>query len=101
MGICFQIFSRLTKIYLFGIVLALLVSAKAFAKKRILMLKEEDACLFQNEIDKLVRIKLLARWFKVAAKSSIKWASITKAWKNTASELTSTVFWQQYLGLKK
>jgi galactofuranosylgalactofuranosylrhamnosyl-N-acetylglucosaminyl-diphospho-decaprenol beta-1,5/1,6-galactofuranosyltransferase len=75
--------------------------SKAFAKKRVLMYKEEGGYLFQNEIDRAAGIKLLARWFKIAATSSVKWASVSKAWKNAASEMTSTVFWQQYLGIKK
>lgn len=75
--------------------------SKAFAKKRVLMYKEEGGYLFQNEIDRAAGIKLLARWFKIAATSSVKWTSVRKAWKNAASEMTSTVFWQQYLDLKK
>jgi galactofuranosylgalactofuranosylrhamnosyl-N-acetylglucosaminyl-diphospho-decaprenol beta-1,5/1,6-galactofuranosyltransferase len=75
--------------------------SKAFAKKRVLMFKEEGACLFQNEIDRWAGIKLLTRWFKVAARSSMKWSSISTAWKNASTELTSTNFWQQYLGIKK
>jgi galactofuranosylgalactofuranosylrhamnosyl-N-acetylglucosaminyl-diphospho-decaprenol beta-1,5/1,6-galactofuranosyltransferase len=74
--------------------------SKAFAKKRVLIFNEEQHCLFQNEIDKLAGIKLLVRWFKVAAKSSIQWSSVSKEWKNASKELTSTIFWQQYLGLE-
>jgi galactofuranosylgalactofuranosylrhamnosyl-N-acetylglucosaminyl-diphospho-decaprenol beta-1,5/1,6-galactofuranosyltransferase len=54
----------------------------------------------QNEIDKLASINLLTRWFKVAAKSSIEWSSVSREWKSASKELTSTIFWQQYLGLK-
>jgi galactofuranosylgalactofuranosylrhamnosyl-N-acetylglucosaminyl-diphospho-decaprenol beta-1,5/1,6-galactofuranosyltransferase len=55
----------------------------------------------QNEIqDKLAGINLLTRWFKVAAESSIEWSSVSKEWKNASKEMTSTIFWQQYLGLK-
>ena len=55
----------------------------------------------QNEIeDKLVGTNLLTRWFKVAAESSIEWSSVSKEWKNASKEMTSTIFWQQYLGLK-
>ena len=73
---------------------------KAFAKKRVLIFNEQTACLYQNEINKLAGIKLLNRWFKVAARSSIKWSSVSTEWKNASKELTSTEFWQQYLGLK-
>jgi galactofuranosylgalactofuranosylrhamnosyl-N-acetylglucosaminyl-diphospho-decaprenol beta-1,5/1,6-galactofuranosyltransferase len=54
----------------------------------------------QKEKDKLVGIKLLTRWFKVAAKSSSEWSSVSREWKSASQELTSTLFWQQYLGLK-
>ena len=74
---------------------------KAFAKKRVLIFKERSAFLYQNQINKLAGIKLLTRWFKVAARSSIRWSSISTEWKNASRELTSTMFWQQYLGLKK
>ena len=75
--------------------------AKAFAKKRVFLFREQSGCLFQNERDKLAGIKILLRWFKVAASSSIKWSSISREWKNASKELTSTTFWQQYLGLNK
>jgi galactofuranosylgalactofuranosylrhamnosyl-N-acetylglucosaminyl-diphospho-decaprenol beta-1,5/1,6-galactofuranosyltransferase len=54
----------------------------------------------QKEIDKLAGIKLLTRWFKAAAKSSIEWSSVSREWKSASKELTSTIFWQQYLRLK-
>ncbi len=54
----------------------------------------------QKEIDKLAGVKLLNRWFNVAAKSSIEWSSVSKQWKSAAKEMTSTIFWQQYLRLK-
>jgi galactofuranosylgalactofuranosylrhamnosyl-N-acetylglucosaminyl-diphospho-decaprenol beta-1,5/1,6-galactofuranosyltransferase len=54
----------------------------------------------QNEIDELAGINLLTRWFKVAAESSSEWSSVSREWKSASKELTSTIFWQQYLGLK-
>jgi galactofuranosylgalactofuranosylrhamnosyl-N-acetylglucosaminyl-diphospho-decaprenol beta-1,5/1,6-galactofuranosyltransferase len=54
----------------------------------------------QKEIDKLAGIKLLTRWFKVAAKSTIEWSSVSREWKSASKEMKSTLFWQQYLGLK-
>ena len=75
--------------------------SKPLAKKRVIIFNESVARLFQNEIDKVAGIKLLTRWFKVAARSSIKWSSISTEWKNASKKLTSTMFWQQYLGLKK
>jgi galactofuranosylgalactofuranosylrhamnosyl-N-acetylglucosaminyl-diphospho-decaprenol beta-1,5/1,6-galactofuranosyltransferase len=75
--------------------------SKAFAKKRVLIFKEENKCLFQNEIDKLAGIKLLTKWLKVVARNSVNWYSIRKEWKSASNELSSLVFWQQYLGLKK
>ncbi|MBW4639435.1 MAG: glycosyltransferase family 2 protein [Gloeocapsa sp. UFS-A4-WI-NPMV-4B04] len=54
----------------------------------------------QNEVDELAGINLLTRWFQVAAKSSIEWSSVSREWKIASKDLTSTLFWQQYLGLK-
>jgi galactofuranosylgalactofuranosylrhamnosyl-N-acetylglucosaminyl-diphospho-decaprenol beta-1,5/1,6-galactofuranosyltransferase len=75
--------------------------AKAFMKKRVFIFNEESGSLFQNEIDKLTGIKLLNKWLKVAAKSSINWSSINTRWKNASTELRSTRFWQQYLEIKE
>jgi galactofuranosylgalactofuranosylrhamnosyl-N-acetylglucosaminyl-diphospho-decaprenol beta-1,5/1,6-galactofuranosyltransferase len=66
----------------------------------ISIIKQSQSHKNQKEIDKLAGIKLLTRWFKVAAKSSIEWSSVSREWKNASKELTSTIFWQQYLGLK-
>lgn len=74
---------------------------KAFAKKRVLIFKEESNSLFKNEIDKSAGIKLLTRWLKVVASSSVKWYSVCREWKFAYSELTSTQFWQKYLELEK
>ena len=73
---------------------------KALGKKRVLLFKEESGFLLQNEINKLAGLKLLTRWFQLALKSSIKWSSISQQWKNAAKELSSTNFWQEYLGIK-
>ena len=55
----------------------------------------------QKEIeDKLAGTNLLTRWFKVAAESSSEWSSVSKEWKSASNEMKSTIFWQQYLGLK-
>ena len=75
--------------------------SKAFAKKKVFIFHEESSYLFENEIDKRAGVNILARWFKVAARSSIKWSSVSTQWKNASTELTSTVFWHHYLGLKK
>lgn len=64
------------------------------------ILKLSQSYKLKNQIDKLAGIKLLSRWFKVAAKSSIEWSSVSREWKRASKELTSTIFWQQYLGLK-
>ncbi|MBD1928170.1 glycosyltransferase family 2 protein [Trichocoleus sp. FACHB-90] len=53
----------------------------------------------QNEIDKLAGTHLLTRWFKVAAESSSEWSSVSREWKSASKELTSIIFWRQYLGL--
>lgn len=64
------------------------------------ILKLSQSYNSKNKTDKLTSIKLLTRWFKVAAKSSIEWSSLSREWKSASKELTSTIFWQQYLGLK-
>ena len=77
------------------------VRSRAFRKKRVLIFQQENNCLYQNDIDKLVGIKLLFRWIKVVASSRIKWSSLVTDWKEASSELTSTMFWQQYLGTEE
>ncbi len=64
------------------------------------ILKLSQSYKNQKKINKLASIKFLTRWFKVAAKSSTEWSSISREWKSASKELTSTIFWQQYLGLK-
>lgn len=75
--------------------------SRAFRKKKVLLFKEENGCLFQNEIDKKVAIQLLTRWVKVVATSGIKWSSLVREWKSAYNELTSTIFWQKYLNIEK
>ena len=77
------------------------VRSQAFRKKKVLLFKQENSCLYQNELDKSVGIKLLLRWIKVVATSRIKWYSLLREWKTASKELTSLVFWQQYLGIEK
>ncbi len=74
---------------------------KAFAKKRVSIFREKVACLYQNELDKSAGFNLLTRWFKLAARSSIRWSAISTEWKNASKELTSISFWQKYLGIQK
>ncbi|MFB2897648.1 hypothetical protein ACE1CI_32425 [Aerosakkonemataceae cyanobacterium BLCC-F50] len=33
--------------------------------------------------------------------ASVKWQSISREWENAAKDLTSTMFWQEYLQLNK
>lgn len=70
-------------------------------RKRVVICREENGYLQENELNKLAGIKLLARWFKVAAKSSITWSAISADWQKASSDFTSNEFWQQYLGLKE
>ncbi|MGV0025564.1 glycosyltransferase family 2 protein [Phormidesmis priestleyi] len=55
----------------------------------------------QVKVDRLAGIKLLSKWFQIAAKGSTKWSTASRGWKNAAQEMTSILFWQQYLGLKE
>ncbi len=73
----------------------------AFAKKRVLIFQEEGAYLFQNEIDKFAGLKILIKWVKLVVQSSIQWSPTGTEWKNVSREMTSIMFWQQYLGIKK
>jgi galactofuranosylgalactofuranosylrhamnosyl-N-acetylglucosaminyl-diphospho-decaprenol beta-1,5/1,6-galactofuranosyltransferase len=66
----------------------------------ISIIKQSQSYNNQNEIDELAGINLLTRWFKVAAESSSEWSSVSREWKSASKEMTSTIFWQQYLGLK-
>ncbi len=68
-----------------------------FARKKVSIFREGSSCLYQNELDKRVGIILLARWFRVAISSVMKWSIISTAWRTAAKEMTSTLFWQQYL----
>ncbi len=63
------------------------------------ILKLSQSYKNQKQIDKLAGLKLLTRWLKVAAKSSIEWSSVSREWKSASKDLKSTIFWQQYLGL--
>ena len=71
--------------------------SKALARKRVFIFREGNNYLYQNDMDKLAGIKLLARWFKVVISSSTKWSTIGTAWRTAAKEMTSPLFWQQYL----
>lgn len=74
--------------------------SRAFRKKRVLIYREDNNCLFQNEFDKAVGIDLLTRWVKAVITISFKGPSAIAQWKAAYSEFTSIKFWQQYLGLK-
>lgn len=58
---------------------------------------------YENQVkaDPFAGIKLLSRWFQIAGSSSAKWSTASTDWKNAAQELTSTLFWQQYLSLRE
>jgi galactofuranosylgalactofuranosylrhamnosyl-N-acetylglucosaminyl-diphospho-decaprenol beta-1,5/1,6-galactofuranosyltransferase len=64
------------------------------------ILKLSQSYANHQKINKLASIKFLTRWFKVVAKSSTEWSSISREWKTASEALTSTIFWQQYLRLK-
>jgi galactofuranosylgalactofuranosylrhamnosyl-N-acetylglucosaminyl-diphospho-decaprenol beta-1,5/1,6-galactofuranosyltransferase len=65
------------------------------------MLKLSRSYESQTEVDQFAGIKLLARWLKVAAQGRMEWSSVTRDWKSASKEMTSTLFWQKYLGLKE
>jgi len=55
----------------------------------------------QDQINRFASVQLLMRWFKVVAKASTEWSSVTAAWKDASEEITSVSFWQQYLEVKQ
>lgn len=73
--------------------------SRALGKKKVFLFKEESAFLLENELDKKAGIKILAKWFNLAAKSITQWSSIRQQWRNEAKYLTSNTFWQEYLRL--
>jgi galactofuranosylgalactofuranosylrhamnosyl-N-acetylglucosaminyl-diphospho-decaprenol beta-1,5/1,6-galactofuranosyltransferase len=52
----------------------------------------------QEQVD-AVSNELLARWSDVIAHGKRKWSAVSQDWKEAAQEMTSTSFWQQYLGI--
>ncbi|MDV2991455.1 MAG: hypothetical protein N4J56_001109 [Chroococcidiopsis sp. SAG 2025] len=75
--------------------------SRAFRKNRILIFKEGGQCLYRNELDKSMGIKLLIRWIAIAVKSRIEWSKVTSEWQQAKRELTSLQFWQRSLNLEK
>jgi galactofuranosylgalactofuranosylrhamnosyl-N-acetylglucosaminyl-diphospho-decaprenol beta-1,5/1,6-galactofuranosyltransferase len=73
--------------------------SRALGKKKVFLFKEESAFLLENELDKKAGIKILAKWFSLAAKSITQWSSIRQQWRDAAKYLTSNTFWQEYLRL--
>ncbi|BAZ10236.1 family 2 glycosyl transferase [Calothrix sp. NIES-4071] len=70
---------------------------KAFAKKRIVLKYKEMPALYHNELDSQAAFKILSSLIKSLLKSSLVWSNITKQWKESAKELTSISFWENYL----
>lgn len=73
--------------------------SRAFARKRIQIFKEKMACTYEYEMDKQSSYKILLEWLKLAWLSCFRWASVTRAWKQSAKELGSLDFWHNYLHL--
>ncbi|NMG20024.1 glycosyltransferase [Brasilonema bromeliae] len=72
---------------------------KGFAKRKVLMFKEEKNTFYQYELNQWAGIKLLSRFLKIAMTGVIKWSFISRHWKNASKELVSIKFWQAYFGL--
>jgi galactofuranosylgalactofuranosylrhamnosyl-N-acetylglucosaminyl-diphospho-decaprenol beta-1,5/1,6-galactofuranosyltransferase len=75
--------------------------SRAFAKKRVLLFKEQASCLYKYEMDKQAGVNLLFTWFRLVISNWFRWNAVNSAWKNAASEFVSVVFWQRYLQLKE
>jgi galactofuranosylgalactofuranosylrhamnosyl-N-acetylglucosaminyl-diphospho-decaprenol beta-1,5/1,6-galactofuranosyltransferase len=56
----------------------------------------------QEQIDAdAVSNELLARWSDVIAQGRGQWSAVSQDWKQAAPEMTSTSFWQRYLGINQ
>jgi galactofuranosylgalactofuranosylrhamnosyl-N-acetylglucosaminyl-diphospho-decaprenol beta-1,5/1,6-galactofuranosyltransferase len=56
----------------------------------------------QEQLDAdAVSNELLARWSDVIAQGRGKWSDVSQDWKQAAQEITSTSFWQRYLGINQ
>ncbi|MBW4560973.1 MAG: glycosyltransferase [Mojavia pulchra JT2-VF2] len=74
---------------------------KAFAKKRVVILREGNNSIQKNEMSRSTCIKILIRWVQVVIKGGIRWSSVSSEWRNAFKDLTSYKFWKEYLKLKE
>jgi galactofuranosylgalactofuranosylrhamnosyl-N-acetylglucosaminyl-diphospho-decaprenol beta-1,5/1,6-galactofuranosyltransferase len=72
-----------------------------FGKRRVVILREGNNKIFENEMSSMVGISLLIRWLLIIAKAAIRWSSVSADWRNSFDELTSMEFWKKYLKLDK
>lgn len=74
---------------------------KVFAKKRVIISREGNNSVSQHEMSRLAVIGILIRWFQLVIKAGTKWSSVSSAWRNSFTHLTSIKFWTKYLKLNE
>ncbi|NMG05962.1 glycosyltransferase [Brasilonema sp. UFV-L1] len=74
---------------------------KVFAKKRVVISREGNNSVEQNEMSRSIGLGILIRWFKIVIKSRTKWSSVSSEWRNAFNHFSSTEFWKDYLKLNE
>jgi galactofuranosylgalactofuranosylrhamnosyl-N-acetylglucosaminyl-diphospho-decaprenol beta-1,5/1,6-galactofuranosyltransferase len=72
---------------------------KVFAKKRVVIFREGNNSIEQNEMSRSTGLGILIRWFQIVIKSTTRWSSVSSEWRNAFNHFTSTEFWRNYLKL--
>ncbi|MBW4596872.1 MAG: glycosyltransferase [Brasilonema angustatum HA4187-MV1] len=74
---------------------------KVFTKKRVLIFREGNNSISQNEMSRPVGIGIFIKWLQIILKGGIRWSSVSSEWRNAVKLLTSTEFWTKYLKLNE
>lgn len=75
--------------------------SRGFAKRRVSLFKQKISSLYQYELNQADGRRIFTRWLRLVLSTRLRWASLAKAWKDSADELISSDFWQDYLRLKQ
>ncbi len=74
---------------------------KSFPRKQVVIFREADNCLCENQMNRAAGIGILIRWLQLIIKSSTRWSSVSLEWKNAFNHFTSPEFWREYLRLNE
>ncbi|MBF2061042.1 glycosyltransferase [Fischerella thermalis] len=74
---------------------------KAFAKQRVIIVREGNNSIEKNELSHATGIRVFMRWLQTIIKSYLKWHFIQAEWRSSFQDLTSIEFWQEYLKLNE